>query len=148
MKTKPDIRVSIGFKYSVIQIEIDPDGPSFEEVIETTTTGRTGVCSTKLVEIYHVESVKPTILNLKGNLEAAFRKSLTTITGSGWSVKSFDTMFGKAHTMKADRGSSYIPTPTKFNSQSGLINIQNHDIECFKWCMTYHQSSQSKIHTD
>ena len=54
-------------------------------------------------------------------------------------------MFGIAHTMKADRGSSYIPTPTKLaNPKSGLINIQNHDIECFKWCMKYHQSEQSK----
>ena len=54
-------------------------------------------------------------------------------------------MFGKAVTMKADRGSSYIPTPTKLsNLKSGLINIQNHDIECFKWSMKYHQSEQSK----
>ena len=30
------------------------------------------------------------------------------------------------------------------NPKCGLVNIQNHDIECFKWCMKYHQSEQSK----
>ncbi len=51
MKTKPNIRLSIGFKYSVVKIEIDADGPSFEEVIEITTQGKHGICSTKLVDI-------------------------------------------------------------------------------------------------
>ena len=132
MKTKPNIMLSIGFKYTAIKIEIDPDAPSFEEVAEITTTSSNGICSTKLVEIYNVESVKPTILNLKGNLEDAFRKSLSGKTGSNWTIKSFDTMFGKAHTMKADRGSSYIPSPIMLaNPKCGLVNIQNHDIECF-----------------
>ncbi len=144
-RTKPNIKLNIGFKYTVVKIEVDADAPTFEEVTDVTTQGKQGICSTFFVEIYSVESVKPTIRNIKGNLESAFRKSLDSITGSGWSVKSFDTMFGKAHTMKADRGSSYIPTPTKLaNPKSGLINIQNHDIECFKWCMKYHQSPQSK----
>ncbi len=55
-------------------------------------------------------------------------------------------MFGQAHTTKPGRkGSSYIPTPPKLsNPRSGLIHIQNHDIECFKWCMKYHQSPQAK----
>ena len=122
MKTKPNIRLSIGFKYSVVKIEIDPNGPSFEEVIEIITEGKQGICSTKLVEIYNVESVKPTIRTLKGNLEAAFRKSLSSITGSGWSVKSFDTMFGIAHTMKADRGSSYIPTPIQLSNSKCAVH--------------------------
>ena len=68
MKTKPNIRLSIGFKYSVVKIEIDADGPVFEEVTEITTQGKQGICSMKLVEIYNVESVKPTVRNLKGNL--------------------------------------------------------------------------------
>ena len=137
MKTKPNIILSIWFKYTVIKQEVDADAPAFEEITEITTEGKKkGICSTKLVEIYKAESVKPTIINSKANLESSFIKSLDKITSSGWSVKSFDTMLGKAHTMKADRGSSYIPTPAKLsNPKSGLINIQSHDIECFKWCM-------------
>ncbi len=38
MNKKPNIRLSIGFKYTVIKIEIDADAPAFEEVTEVTTT--------------------------------------------------------------------------------------------------------------
>ena len=47
------------------------------------------------------------------------------------------------HEIKPVRGSSYIPTPVKFsNPKCGLINIKNDDVECFKWCMKYHQSKK------
>ena len=43
------------------------------------------------------------------------------------------------------RGSSYIPTPARYsNSKCGLINIQNDDQECFRWCMRYHQSEKKQ----
>jgi len=43
------------------------------------------------------------------------------------------------------RGSSYIPTPEKYsNAKCGLINIQNDDQFCFRWCMKYHQSLKGK----
>ena len=50
--------------------------------------------------------------------------------------------------LKESRGSLYIPTPEKYsNPKCGLINIQNDDQECFKWCMKYHQTDKSK-HSD
>ena len=46
---------------------------------------------------------------------------------------------------KPARGSSYIPTPTRYsNAKCGLINIKNTDDECFRWCMLYHQSKKEK----
>ena len=46
---------------------------------------------------------------------------------------------------KTIRGSSYIPTPVKFaHPKCGLVNIRNTDDKCFKWCMLYHQSEQTK----
>ena len=43
------------------------------------------------------------------------------------------------------RGSSYIPTPAPYNNaKCGLVNIQNEDEMCFKWCMKYHQTPQAK----
>ena len=51
----------------------------------------------------------------------------------------------KSFTNEPVRGSSYIPTPEKYsNAKCGLINIQNDDQECFKWCMKYHQSLKDK----
>ena len=33
-------------------------------------------------------------------------------------------------------GSSYFPLPKeRMNSMKGLINIQNADNECFRWCL-------------
>ena len=40
-----------------------------------------------------------------------------------------------------------METPVKFqNLKCGLVNIQNEDDECFRWCMLYHQSQ--KKHND
>ena len=56
--------------------------------------------------------------------------------------------FFDVYKIKEIRGSSYIPTPEKYsNPKCGLINIQNDDHECFKWCMTYQQTDKSK-HSD
>ena len=53
--------------------------------------------------------------------------------------------FIETYKKKPVRGSSYIPTPDKYNHpKCGLINIQNEDQECFRWCMKYHQSEKKK----
>ena len=53
--------------------------------------------------------------------------------------------FIETYKKKPVRGSSYIPTPEKYiNPKCGLINIQNEDQECFRWCMKYHQSLKDK----
>ena len=57
-------------------------------------------------------------------------------------------MFLTTYTQTPSRGSSYIPTPEALcNSKLGLINIQNNDNECFKYCLLYHQSEKKK-HSD
>ena len=64
---------------------------------------------------------------------------------SGWIVKTYDLLFVDIFETKPLRGSSYIETPEQFsNSKCGLINIQNDDLECFKWCMRYHQTEKKK----
>ena len=50
----------------------------------------------------------------------------------------------KSFTEKPVRGSSYIPTPDKYNAKCGLINIQNPDDECLRWCAIYHQSDKKE----
>jgi hypothetical protein len=64
---------------------------------------------------------------------------------SGWGVNTFNNIKIESYQTKVSRGSSYIKTPDKFsNSRCGLINIQNEDQECFRWCLKYHQSKQKK----
>ena len=65
--------------------------------------------------------------------------------GSNWKVKRYVKLAIDFYSTKPSRGSSYIPTPEKYsNAKCGLINIRNEDQECFRWCMLYHQSNQSK----
>ena len=67
------------------------------------------------------------------------------VKGTGWIIKNFLNIFIDIYETKPIRAASYIPTPQKFNnSRCGLINIQNDDQECFKWCMKYHQSAKDK----
>ena len=65
------------------------------------------------------------------------------INGSGWFIYRWHYIFVECLTTKPLRASSYIPTPEKYaNAKCGLINIQNKDQECFRWCMKYHQSEK------
>ena len=115
-----------------------------EEVDVPNTTKRVNF-KTRNVQLYHIENVKPTIKDMKTEFELGFHKSLERITGSNWAIKRIDSLFAITHTLKAARGSSYIPTPAKWaHPKCGLINIQNHDQECVRWCMLYHQSEKGK----
>ena len=43
------------------------------------------------------------------------------------------------------RGSSYIPLPKELqNPKKGLINLQNEDDECFRWCHVRHLNPQDR----
>lgn len=43
------------------------------------------------------------------------------------------------------RGNSYIPLPPELqNPEKGLINTQNEDDHCFRWCHVRHLNSQEK----
>ena len=59
-------------------------------------------------------------------------------------MKRINSLFVEIFEIKPARGSSYIPTPEKYqNAKCGIINIRNEDQECFKWCMKYHQTKKS-----
>ena len=145
MKKKKNIRLALGSKFQVVKSKIDAnnDDPDTVEEVQTQSQSRSFRISN--VQIYNIESVKPTIKNLKTAFETGFQKSLDKLEGSGWTVKRIDSLFAVTHTLKAARGSSYLPTPERWkHPKCGLINIQNHDQECFKWCMLYHQSEQKE----
>ena len=78
LKTKPNIRLVVGVSYQVSKMVINADNDD-PDTVEEVEEIKVGICSTKLVEIYNIESVKPTITNLKSNLEFAFNKSLEKI---------------------------------------------------------------------
>ena len=56
--------------------------------------------------------------------------------GSNWIFESIDAL--DIHTVKYEPlgGSSYIPLPKALSNKKAIINMQNDDEECFKWCVT------------
>ena len=84
--------------------------------------------------------------------------------GSGWTISSVDGHFlnitnykpltGLATTQppepienennKTINGSSYIQLPLQLKNRKGLINLQNKDNECFRWCHIRHLNPQEK----
>ena len=56
--------------------------------------------------------------------------------GSGWTLKSTDTLTLSSVRWVPMKGSSYIPLPVNLKNKKALINIKNQDNECFKWSVT------------
>ena len=55
--------------------------------------------------------------------------------GSGWTIESIDNHYINIVKYKPLKGSSYIQLPKELrNSAKGLINLQNKNNECFRWC--------------
>ena len=65
--------------------------------------------------------------------------------GSGWTIQSVDGHFINVAKYRPLRGSSYIPLPKELqNPAKGIINMQNNDNECFRWCHIRHLLPQNK----
>ena len=55
--------------------------------------------------------------------------------GSGWSTHSVVQMEIKMVSYKPLRARSYLPLPKCLKSKQALLNVENEDEECFKWCV-------------
>ena len=56
--------------------------------------------------------------------------------GSNWRFKSVVKLNVKTIVYKPLRGRSYIPLPTFLANKGAIVNMQNEDDQCFKWCIT------------
>ena len=84
--------------------------------------------------------------SLKFSIEYILNKIGSWISeGSGWNIKSVDSHYINIVKYQPLKGSSYIELPTELrNSAKGLINLQNKDNECFRWCHIRHLNPQEK----
>ena len=65
--------------------------------------------------------------------------------GFGCTVESIDDQYINIIKYKPLKGSSYIELPPELRSSAkGLINLQNKDNECFRWCHIRHSDPQQK----
>ncbi len=72
MKDKPSIKLSLGCRFQVAKGRIDADNedPDTVEMVEVETAQKR--FKVKNVQIYNIESVRPTIKNLKSEMERGF----------------------------------------------------------------------------
>ena len=65
--------------------------------------------------------------------------------GSGRTVESVDEQYINIVRYKPLAGSSYMELPPELrNPDHGLINLQNKDNECFRWCQVRFLNPQNK----
>src|SRR5271155_3115189 len=55
--------------------------------------------------------------------------------GSNWIFKAVVRLDVNTAIYKPLRGNSYIPLPPVLANKKAIINMQNQDDECFKWCV-------------
>ena len=63
--------------------------------------------------------------------------------GSGWTIQSIENHYINIVNYNPLKGSSYIELPQELKNR-GLINLQNKDNECFRWCHIRYLNPQGK----
>ena len=63
--------------------------------------------------------------------------------GSGWTIQAIENHYINIVNYSPLKGSSYIKSPQELKNR-GLINLQNEDNECFRWCHIRHLNPQVK----
>ena len=84
--------------------------------------------------------------DIKLSLQASQQQILNKIAqwiseGSGWTIQSIENHYINIVNYNPIKGSSYIKLPQELKNRN-LINLQNKDNECFRWCHIRHLSSQ------
>ena len=137
---KSNVNVSLGVHATFIKHKAqDPfdEKSEKEEQVDKTTV------KTKLVEVHSKDTYSIITDKLVGDVYELFIGIVQKETG--WALRKIHYAFIETYAKNPVRGSSYIPTPDKYNHpKCGLINIQNEDQECFWWCMRYHQSDKKR----
>ena len=86
--------------------------------------------------------------DIKLSLQASQQQILNKIAqwiseGSGWTIQSIENHYINIVNYNPLKGSSYIKLPQELKNR-GLINLQNKDNECFRWCHIHHLNPQGK----
>ena len=106
-----------------------------------------------IYKIAYFNSKAKTITNaneIGSELSISQQEILNTIDiwlseGSGWTTDKIDSNYINIVVCQSLHGSNYIDLPDELkNSAKGLINIENKDDECFRWCHIRHLNPQKK----
>ena len=136
----------------------DMKGFKFIEMLEVTfekdtIDSKTGKCVSiyktaffngKAKTITKVDDIEPELNMSRQEILNVIDKWVSE--GSGW-VDRIDSHYINVTLYKPLNGSSYIELPTELrNSKKELINMENEDEECFRWCHIRHLNPQTEHH--
>jgi len=144
LDNKKAMKVSLGVTFKIFKEDYSEPATEEEEpkIIGKPYKQDTRISKTKAISVNssNINNVTSELIKKLSDLATNFNTE-----ESKWRVKKYYNVFIEAFTTKVPRGSSYIPTPEPYNhNKCGLINIQNNDLECFKWCLRYHQTKKDK----
>ena len=103
----------------------------------------------KILKNAYFNSTTDLIINetdIKLAIQASQQQILNKIAqwiseGSNWTIQSIENHYINIVNYSPLKGSSYIKLPQELNNRS-LINLQNKDNECFRWCHIRHLNPQ------
>ena len=126
-------------------------GIKFNETLKVTFSKMIG--DIKISKTAYFNSKPQTIINnleIAESLQSSKHQILNFVCvwiseGSGWTINEINGHYLNTVKYQPMTGSSYIELPEELrNSSKGLINMQNKDTECFRWCHIRHLNPQSK----
>ena len=124
LKDKPNIRVKLTLKCIMSKTDLK--------------TGEVIFTSAYFSSKYEINFPSTDVSDLYKTMSDKMLESLAAYQqrGSNWVFDSIEEL--DMHTAKYEplKGSSYIPLPKNLKNKKAIINMQNKDNECFKWCVT------------
>ena len=136
-------------EYLFNNILVQTQGFKFIETLQVNFVKYT--IDNKILKTGYFNSTTDLIINntdIKSALQASQQQILNLIAkwiseGSGWTIIAIENHFINIVNYSPLKGSSYIKLPQELKKR-GLINIQNEDNECFRWCHIRHLNPQVK----
>ena len=124
IKENPQSKVHVNLVCTMIKSKPDAD-KEIRDVAHFSSKQETIHEGTDLEEVY--QTMKDKILESL----ASYQKN-----GSGWRFEKINKLEFNISKSNPLKGSSYIPLPKNLNGKKAIINMENDDQQCFKWCIT------------
>ena len=136
-------------KYLFNNLLVQTKGFKFVETLQVKFVKHTN--DKKILKNGYFNSTTDLIINetdIKLAIQASQQQILNKIAqwiseGSGWTIQSIENHYINIVNYSPLKGSSYIKLPQELKNR-GLINLQNEDNECFRWCHIRHLNPQGK----
>jgi hypothetical protein len=101
---QPNMKLTIGIEYNMSKFKVDDEDEDPDEInLVRVGRERIGISKTKAVNVYNVASIRPTILNLKSELETKFYNGLENQVGSNWAIDKVIKLFAHTYTLKTKK---------------------------------------------